>query len=166
MAGVLHKITTLCYIRRDNQYLMLLRNKKENDENEGKWIGIGGKLEKGETPDECVRREAFEETGLRLTQYSFKGVISFINERWGDEYMFLYEATAYTGEVRRDCPEGELRWIPFDQILDLPLWEGDRAFLGQLMAGKEQIRMKLVYDHDVLTESIDETCVPARHNAE
>ena len=97
-----------------------------------------------------MRREVLEETGLTVTQYDFKGVISFINDLWEDEYMMLFEATGYEGSLKEDCPEGTLRWIPFPQILSLPLWEGDRIFLQDLMKGKEKINRKLVYQGDRL----------------
>ena len=144
------KITTLCYIEKDNCYLMLYRNKKKNDENAGKWIGIGGKLEPGESPDEGMLREVFEETGLVLTKYRFKGVISFISDTCEDEYMMLYKADAFSGSVSESCPEGELRWIPKPEVLSLPLWEGDREFLRDLLDGKDQINMKLVFHGDRL----------------
>ena len=116
------KITTLCYLEKEEQYLMLYRNKKIEDPNAGKWIGVGGKLEKGESPDECMLREVWEETGLRLTDYEFLGIVSFISDTWEDEYMMLYKGTAWEGTLKEDCPEGELQWIPKKDILSLPLW--------------------------------------------
>ena len=149
----LAKITTLCYIRRNNCYLMLYRNRKEHDENEGKWIGIGGKLEEGESPDECMLREVYEETGLTVTEYVQKGIITFISDEWQDEYMVLYEATSFTGTLRKDCEEGELSWIDFDHLLELPLWEGDRIFLQKLIAGQDRISGKLTYHGDMLVKA-------------
>ncbi len=150
------KMTTLCYIHRreDDSYLMLHRIKKQNDENAGKWIGVGGKVEQGESPDECVVREVLEETGLRLTHYIFKGVITFISDLYEDEYMMLYEADAYSGEVAENCSEGVLAWVPAGDVLQLPLWEGDRYFLKPLLEGKDRISMKLVYQGDHLTEVV------------
>ena len=148
------KLTTLCYIRQNDAYLMLLRNKKEQDYNEGKWIGTGGKIEKGETPDECMLREVKEETGLTLTSYRFRGIITFISDQWEDEYMILYEGLAYEGELVSDCAEGTLAWIPFDRIPDLPMWEGDRQFLPDLIGSRKQIFMKLVYRQDHLEEVV------------
>ena len=137
--------TTLCYIEKDGKYLMLLRNKKENDLNEGKWIGIGGKFEKDETPDECLLREVKEETGLTLTDYKLRGVIGFISDKWDDENMYLYTASEYTGELAAECDEGELRWIDKNEIMNLNLWEGDKVFLPRLIAGEDDIRMTLHY---------------------
>lgn len=148
-----YKMTTLCYIRRDDSYLMLYRNKKENDENEGKWIGIGGKIEEGESPEQCVRREVFEETGLTLLEYSFRGIVTFVNDVWENEYMMLYEGTSFSGELRRECDEGELAWVPFDQIMDLPLWEGDRVFLEKLISGDVDASCRLEYHNDHLTKA-------------
>ncbi len=148
------KMTTLCYIHRreDDSWLMLHRIKKQHDENAGKWIGVGGKLEKGESPDDCVKREVLEETGLQLTHYTFKGIITFISDLYEDEQMLLYEADEYTGELAENCDEGVLSWIPSDQLMDLPMWEGDRHFLKPLLAGQEQIFMKLIYEGDDLVE--------------
>ncbi|MDO4489430.1 MAG: 23S rRNA (uracil(1939)-C(5))-methyltransferase RlmD [Eubacteriales bacterium] len=142
--------TTLCYIEKDGKYLMLLRNKKENDLNEGKWIGIGGKFEKDETPDECLIREVREETGITLTKYEQRGVIGFVSDTWNDETMYLYTATAYDGEINYNCDEGELRWIDIDEVMNLNLWEGDRLFLKRLVEGDRDIRMTLHYEGDTL----------------
>ncbi len=149
------RITTLCYIRRGEDYLMLHRIKKQQDENAGKWIGVGGKLEQGESPDECLLREVKEETGLTLTSYDFKGVITFISDVWGDEYMMLYEADGFTGELREDCPEGKLAWIPRQEVMSLNTWEGDRYFLKPLLEGQDKISMKLVYHGDQLISVSD-----------
>ena len=149
-----YKMTTLCYIRKNDSYLMLYRNRKENDENEGKWIGIGGKIEEGESPEQCVRREVFEETGLTLLEYTFKGIVTFVNDVWDNEYMMLYEGTAFSGELRSECDEGELAWIPFDQIMDLPLWEGDRVFLEKLISGEEDASCRLEYHNDHLITAV------------
>ena len=131
---------------------MLCRNRKKEDPNAGKWIGVGGKLEEGESPDECMLREVREETGLILKDYDFLGVISFISDIWEDEYMFLYHGTSFTGTLKQECPEGDLAWVPRDQILSLPLWEGDRVFLKQMLAGRKTIRMKLTYEGDRLKD--------------
>ena len=148
------KVTTLCYIRKEDQILMLLRNKKAHDENEGKWIGVGGKLEQGETPHECVCREVLEETGLSLTNYRFRGMISFISDVWEDELMLLYDASGFEGELKTDCSEGTLRWVPQDQVMQLPLWEGDRLFLEKLLQSDETFSMKLVYRGEELVSSV------------
>ena len=147
------KITTLCYIEHNGCYLMLFRNKKEADLNEGKWIGVGGHMTEGESPDECMLREVYEETGLTLTRYDFLGVISFISDRWEDECMMLYRGTSFEGTVRTDCPEGELKWIRKEEILNLPIWEGDRLFLEEMLRGADRIRMKLMYEGDDLVGS-------------
>ena len=148
-----YKMTTLCYIRKDDSYVMLYRNKKENDENEGKWIGIGGKIEEGESPEQCVLREVHEETGLTLLAYSFRGIITFVNDVWENEYMMLYEGTAFSGDLRAVCDEGELAWIPFEKIPDLPLWEGDRVFLQKLIRGDKDVSCRLEYHDDHLTSA-------------
>lgn len=141
------RLTTLCYIQRDDCFLMLHRTKKDQDENAGKWIGIGGHLEENEAPEECVRREAMEETGLQLTGLRLRGVITFILPAWGNELSFLYTAEA-SGDPRPDCPEGELKWIPLKSIPDLPLWEGDRVFLPLLQTRQAPFDLKLVYDRE------------------
>ena len=145
------KNTTLCYIEKDDQYLMLLRNKKQQDENKGKWIGVGGHFEEGESPQECVLREVYEETGLTLTEYKFRGIVTFVSDEWGTEYMHLFTATGFTGELK-ECNEGTLKWIPKSEILDLNLWEGDRAFLKLLFEETEFFSMKLTYKGDELVE--------------
>lgn len=124
---------------------MLYRNKKKNDLNAGKWIGVGGKCEPGETPDECICREVQEETGVILTKYQYRGVINFISEAWEDERIFLYTATDYEGEIIYECNEGDLKWIPKTEIMSLSLWEGDRYFLEELLQDKD-VNMTLSYD--------------------
>lgn len=146
--------TTLCYIEQNNSYLMLYRNKKEHDISEGKWIGVGGKFEPGETADECVLREVLEETGLTLTGYKQRGIIYFYSDRWEAEEMYLYTADAFEGELAVECSEGELHWIPIEDIMKLSLWEGDRIFLKQLMEGKDDIRLTVRYEGDKLVEVV------------
>ncbi len=153
------KKATLCYIRRSTEtgrrdYLMLYRNKKENDPNEGKWIGVGGKFETGETPDECMLREVREETGLTLDSYHFCGVVHFISDVWEDEDMYLYRAEAAETETEAlpTCSEGELHWIPEEELPDLPMWEGDRLFLKPLLEGADEINMTLRYEGDKLVQ--------------
>ena len=138
------RLTTLCYIEKDGCWLMLHRIKKAQDENHGKWIGIGGHLEENESPEECVLREAKEETGLTLTGLRLRGIITFILPDWGNELTFLY--TAQTEEsALSECPEGVLRWVPIEQVDSLPLWEGDRVFLPLLRARQDCFSIKLIY---------------------
>lgn len=144
--------TTLCYIEKDNKYLMLHRTKKENDLNEGKWIGVGGKFEKNETPEECLLREVKEETGLTLTSYRLRAVITFISDEWETEYMYLFTADGFEGKLIQ-CNEGELKWIDKDKILDLKTWEGDRLFLEKLVNGDRFFTLKVRYEGDKLVES-------------
>lgn len=144
-------LTTLCYIEKENQYLMLHRISKKKDVNAGKWIGVGGKFLPGETPDECLLREVKEETGLTLTKYCMRGVVTFISQGWESECMFLYTAGGFEGELA-ECSEGVLKWVPVDQILSLPLWEGDRIFLKQLWERDTFFTMKVRYQGEHLEE--------------
>ena len=148
------KKTTLCYIEKDEKYLMLYRNKKEHDPNEGKWIGVGGKLEENETPDECVRREVFEETALSPEKFFYRGIVHFISDCWEDEDMYLYTAEGVDIFVtdKISCDEGTLSWIPKTEILTLNLWEGDRYFLELIAGDSPFFEMKLVYRGDTLVE--------------
>ncbi len=120
--------TTLCYIEKDGKYLMLHRVKKQNDLNQDKWIGIGGKFEDKESPEQCVRREAFEETGLTLGRCNYRGIITFVSDKWPTEYMHLFTCTEFSGETK-DCDEGVLEWVKKTEIYNLPLWQGDKIFL-------------------------------------
>ena len=122
------KNSTLCYIEKDGKYLMLHRIKKENDVNRDKWIGIGGKFEDGESPEECMLREAKEETGLDIDRYSFRAIVTFVSDIYETEYMHLFTADGFTGNIS-DCDEGCLEWIEKEKLYDLTLWEGDRIFL-------------------------------------
>ena len=144
--------TTLCYIEKDGQFLMLHRVKKQNDINYEKWIGVGGKFEKDETPEECLLREVYEETGLVLTKYQFRGVITFISNEWETEYMYLYHGQEYSGEIS-DCDEGELVWVDKDKIGNLNIWEGDRIFLKLLIEESCVFNLKLRYEGDRLVET-------------
>lgn len=145
--------TTLCYIEKDNQYLMLHRTKKENDLNEGKWIGVGGKFEKDETPEECLLREVKEETGLTLTKYRLRAVITFISNEWGTEYMYLFTANEFSGELI-GCDEGALEWVNKNDVLKLNIWEGDRIFLKKMIEEDNFFTLKVVYEGDKLVESV------------
>ncbi len=147
------KLTTLCYIEKENKYLMLHRVKKENDINHDKWIGVGGKFEEQETPEECLLREVKEETGLTLTKYRYRGLLTFIYDDMETEYIYLFTATEYTGEIT-ECSEGTLEWIEKTKINDLPIWEGDKIFFDIL--NNEEVRffsLKLKYQGDRLVES-------------
>lgn len=145
------KLTTLCYIEKENQVLMLHRNSKKNDPNEDKWIGVGGKFEDKESPEECMLREVKEETGLELEQYQYRGLITFVSDEWETEYMHLFTADGWKGEIK-DCNEGTLEWIDRDKIFDLNLWEGDRIFLKYLMEDKGFFTLKLVYEKETLSD--------------
>lgn len=150
-------LTTLCYIEQNDCYLMMHRISKENDINQGKWIGVGGHFEKNESPEECLLREVKEETGLTLTSYTLRGIITFISDGWGCEYMHLYTADGYEGTLTDEqmdtCGEGILRWIPKERILDLELWEGDRIFLDYLLNKQGFFSMKLEYQGDKLVHA-------------
>ena len=143
------KNTTLCYIERGGQYLMLHRVKKENDLNRDKWVGVGGKFEANESPDECLRREVLEETGLTLTDYRCRGVVTFVSDEWEGEYMYLYTATGFEGEMR-ECSEGTLEWVPIEQAPSLPLWAGDKIFFRLLREDRPWFSLKLCYEGDQL----------------
>ena len=145
------KLTTLCYIEQDEKYLMLHRVKKENDLNHDKWIGVGGKLEDGETPEECLLREVQEETGYTLTQYRLRGIITFLSDEWESETMYLYTATGFTG-TQCTCDEGDLVWVPKKEIESLKLWEGDKIFFRLLEEDKGVFFLKLRYEGDTLVE--------------
>jgi len=145
--------TTLCYIEKDNKYLMLHRTKKENDLNEGKWIGVGGKFEKDETPEECLLREVKEETGLTLTNYCLRAVVTFVSDKWQTEYMYLFTADEFTGSLT-SCNEGELEWVDKDEVMDLNLWEGDRIFLKKLVEETGFFTLKVKYEGEKLVESV------------
>ena len=144
--------TTLCYIEKDGAYLMLHRIKKENDLNKDKWIGVGGKFLENETPDECVLREVYEETGLTLNRFRLRAVITFLSDEWEGEYMYLYTADGYTGTLT-DCDEGVLEWVPKKDVSSLPIWEGDKLFFRELERDRGFFTMKLRYEGERLAES-------------
>lgn len=146
------KLTTLCYIERENKYLMLHRISKENDPNKDKWIGVGGKFEDRESPEECMIREVKEETGLDLVKYQYRGLITFASDKWETEYMHLFTADDFTGELK-NCEEGVLEWVEKERILDLTLWEGDKIFLELLQKEKNFFTVKLEYCGEKLVKS-------------
>ncbi len=145
--------TTLCYITRGDQVLMLHRVKKENDINKDKWIGIGGKFQGEESPDQCLLREAKEETGLTLTNWRCRGVVTFLNTCCQGEFMYLFTADGFEGTLK-ECDEGELQWVKRDFIAALPQWEGDKIFLDLLWQDAPFFLLTLRYDGDRLLEAI------------
>lgn len=145
--------TTLCYIRREQEYLMLHRTKKKNDLNQDKWIGIGGKFEDKESPEDCLLREVQEETGLTLTDYRYRGLVTFVSDRWPTEYMHLFTADGFTGSLK-ECDEGDLEWLPYDQLLEIPHWEGDAIFLNLIARDVPFFSLKLRYAGEELVEAV------------
>ncbi len=144
--------TVLCYIENEkNEYLMLYRNKRKNDSNEGKYLGIGGHIEKGEAPDEALIREVYEEVGIRLTSYRKRGIVDFINTSYS-ERMHLYVAKVDKFPLP-SCNEGTLYWINKGDILSLPLWEGDYVFLNKLLDNDDIFNIRLIYDNDKFIRS-------------
>lgn len=155
--------TTLCYIEKGDSYLLLHRVKKKDDLNEGKWIGVGGHVEEGESPSSCMKREIKEETGLDVISYQYLGKVDFLNDRYPPERMYLYKVTGFTGELR-DCDEGELSWIKKERMMSLPMWEGDKYFLPLLEKEEASaFSLALIYEDDVLTK-VYGPCFPARKN--
>lgn len=143
------KNVTLCYLERGDSYLMLHRVKKKNDINHDKWIGVGGKFEDKESPEECILRETREETGLTLTDYRYRGLVTFVSSEYETEYMHLFTATGWKGELS-DCDEGELAWVRKADVPNLPIWEGDKIFLRLLAEGRPFFSLKLSYEGDRL----------------
>lgn len=146
------RLTTLCYLEKDGKYLILHRTKKANDENGDKWIGVGGKFEDGESPEECALREVREETGLTMTAFRFRGLITFVSNVWGTEYMHLFTCTQWTGTLT-DCDEGELVWLPKEELLTKKLWAGDKLFLKALDERPDFFTLKLRYEGEALVEA-------------
>ena len=146
------KNTTLCYIERDDKYLMLHRVKKVNDENHDKWIGVGGKFEEGESPEDCVLREVKEETGLTLKTFSYRGIVTFVSDIYGTEYMHLFTANSFSGELKKICDEGNLEWVKKHDVYSLPIWEGDKIFFSLLDENVPFFSLKLVYQGDALID--------------
>jgi len=146
-------LTTLCYIEKDGRYLMMHRVKKAHDINKDKWVGIGGHFEADESPEECLLREVREETGLTLTDYKQRGIITFMSDKWQTEYMFLYTASAYEGEIG-ECNEGTLEWIDKEKVYELPLWEGDKIFFRLLEEQRPHFSLKLRYVGEALVEAV------------
>ena len=147
------RVTTLCHLERGGRYLMLHRISKKADENKDKWIGVGGHMEEGESPEDCLIREVKEETGLTLTSYRFRGLVTFVSDQWGTEYMCLYTADAWTGEMT-ECREGALEWVDKDKVCSLNIWEGDKIFFRLLEEEAPFFSLKLRYEGDCLKEAV------------
>ena len=145
--------TTLCYIEKDGCWLMLHRVKKEHDINRDKWIGIGGKFEDKESPEDCLLREVREETGLTLTSYQYRGLVTFVSDQYETEYMHLFTAGGFTGDLI-DCDEGTLEWVPVETVPSLPTWAGDRIFLDLLRRDVPFFSLKLAYEGDRLALAV------------
>ena len=145
--------STLCYLERGDEYLMLHRVKKKDDMNHDKWIGVGGKFEDKESPEDCILRECFEETGLTLTDYRYRGLVTFVSDLYPTEYMHLFTATEWSG-TPHPCDEGELAWIKKADLLSLPLWEGDKIFLRLLEADSPFFSLKLKYEGESLVLAV------------
>jgi 8-oxo-dGTP diphosphatase len=144
--------TTLCHIEKDGKYLMLHRVKKKNDLNQDKWVGIGGKFEKGETPFQCALREIEEETGIIPLNLRYRGIVEFISDKYETENMHLFTADGFEGEIKKECAEGELVWIKKEQINNLKIWEGDKIFFDLLEREEEFFYLTLKYKGDKLIE--------------
>ena len=145
--------TTLVHLERDGKYLMLHRVKKEHDENHDKWVGIGGKFEQGESPEDCAVREVFEETGLTMKSWAYRGIVTFVSDEWGTEYMHLFHSADFSGTVK-ECSEGVLEWVDKRALFDLPIWEGDKIFLRLLDTDRPFFSLKLRYRGDRLMEAV------------
>ena len=142
-------LSTLCYIEKDNQYLMLHRTKKKDDINKDKWIGIGGKFEKNESPEECVTREVKEETGLNLESYQLRCIVTYVSTNWETEYMYVFTSNEFTGDII-ECNEGELQWINKNEVTKLNTWEGDKIFIEKMQRDSNFFTVKFEYDGDSL----------------
>ena len=146
------KNTTICYIEKDAHFLMLHRIKKVNDENHDKWIGIGGKFENGESPFDCIRREVKEEVGLTLNSLRYAGLITFVSDVYGTEYMHLFHSDDFSGTIPENCDEGVPKWVKKSEVPNLPIWEGDKIFLKLLDTEKRFFSLKLIYKGDKLID--------------
>ena len=147
------KMTTLCYLERNGRYLMIHRTKKENDANHDKWMGVGGHFENGESPEDCMLREVWEETGLTVTAFRHRGIVTFVSDQWPCEYMHLFTCTDWTGTLG-ECNEGDLEWIDKQKLYDLTMWQGDRIFLELLDSQKPFFSLKLTYRGETLTSAV------------
>ena len=145
--------TTLCYIEKDGKYLMLHRVKKENDMSRDKWLGIGGKFEEGESPEDCVKREVKEETGLTLESVKYRGIVTFVSDVYGTEYMHMFTSGDFSGDMR-ECDEGDLVWVDKKEIYDLNVWEGDKIFFRLLDECGGFFSLKLKYEGEKLSLAV------------
>ena len=145
--------TTLCHIEKDGCYLMLHRIKKENDLNRDKWVGIGGKFEDKESPEECNLREVYEETGLTLKDAQYRGIVTFVSDKWETEYMHIFYSDSFSGKIK-DCDEGVLEWVKKERLFSLPIWEGDKIFLRLLEENAPFFSLKLEYMGDTLLKAV------------
>lgn len=145
--------TTLCHIEKDGSYLMLHRIKKENDLNRDKWVGIGGKFEDKESPEECNLREVYEETGLTLKDAEYRGIVTFVSDKWETEYMHIFYSDSFSGKIK-DCDEGVLEWVRKERLFSLPIWEGDKIFLRLLEENAPFFSLKLEYKGDTLLKAV------------
>ncbi len=144
-------LSTLCYIEKDNKYLMLHRTKKKNDINKDKWLGIGGKFEEGESPEECIVREVMEETGLKLNSYQLRTIVTYVSTNWETEYMYVFTSNDFTGDLI-ECNEGDLQWIDKREVTKLNTWEGDKIFVEKLQNDSGFFTVKFEYDGDKLVK--------------
>ena len=142
-------LSTLCYIEKDKKYLMLHRTKKKNDINKDKWLGIGGKFEDGESPEECIIREVKEETGLTLNTYKLRCIVTYVSTNWETEYMYVFTSNDFTGELM-ECNEGDLQWVRKDRVTELNTWEGDKIFIEKIQKDNNFFTVKFNYDGDKL----------------
>lgn len=155
--------STLCYLEKDGQYLMLHRVKKEKDINKDKWIGVGGKFEDKESPEDCLKREVLEETGLTLTDWRYRGIVTFVSNEAPTEYMHLFTAEGFEGEMKT-CDEGTLEWVPIETVPTLNLWPGDKIFLRLLSENAPFFSLKLTYEGPALTAVHREGRIVPREN--
>lgn len=153
------KLSTICYLDNGSELLLLHRNKKENDIHEGKWVSVGGKFEAGETPEECAIREIQEETGLTAKKLDLLGFLTFPDFKHDGEdwYSFVYRVTEFEGDLLEDCDEGTLEWVPYDQVMAMPTWEGDYIYLDWILKGSPYFSAKFVYDEagDLIDHTVE-----------
>ncbi|MBQ4258575.1 MAG: 8-oxo-dGTP diphosphatase [Clostridia bacterium] len=147
------KNTATCYLEKDGKYLMIHRTKKKNDANAGKYIGVGGHFEEGESPEDCICREVLEETGLTLLSLSYRGIVTFVSDQWETEYVHVFTSNRFEGNLH-PCDEGELRWIERKKLFDYPMWEGDAVFLRLIEKNAPFFSLKLTYEGDVLKNAV------------